>query len=573
MDYGAEAPEPAIPGTPQFFPALLEHIRTTAPSLPLDPVILQSLLLCLMSGNRNLILRTRDEDITVVQNLTTLLLTNALSCRTHKHKLRRSLRLSPSSFLTTLFFSQSNSSSSSSTKPSPFRSKSRRSRSYPPPSDLSGSAVVNPEVETLSSRRKSTVVSKKSSLLPGFRSDPVSVPVSTSGVDPSARSHVSADAEIPKAIVVSGLEHISVPCQRSLLHTLLERRVILDDGNAANGSVTSWDLPDDFFIVYVCPWDPRERPNIHKSLLDQFSMSATISLHPNTRHTYASYLASTLSSSIPAINPPPVTPESAPLPLRLLSTLQELSSAGHVYIDASLRLYLADLFNATRHHHELDGTLLGARAMRDAEALVRAHRVLSGGDTGVALIERAAMLDEQAEAQEKVNPLGDSESIIASTRGDRTDEEELAMARAGEEDIDDELHVRLRLHWRDGDGASRSTHPSTSSPSPMSPMQFGRGPQGSSTSLPRSTEWWDTADKDVRWDASEIDVAKVVPRVISHRLRVRDGPEDEILSSAMFLAAVPRLKLDAAEADDKVSKEVWRRRTVKEIIVRLMAEV
>lgn len=57
------------PGTPPFFPALLANIRAAAPSLPLDPVVLQALLLCLLAGGKNLILRTREEDVGAVSKL------------------------------------------------------------------------------------------------------------------------------------------------------------------------------------------------------------------------------------------------------------------------------------------------------------------------------------------------------------------------------------------------------------------------------------------------------------------------------------------------------------------------
>jgi hypothetical protein len=59
------------PGTPPYFPALLACIRAAAPSLPLDPVVLQALLLCLLAGDKNLILRTREEDVASVSKLAT----------------------------------------------------------------------------------------------------------------------------------------------------------------------------------------------------------------------------------------------------------------------------------------------------------------------------------------------------------------------------------------------------------------------------------------------------------------------------------------------------------------------
>ncbi|KAH9978727.1 hypothetical protein BGW80DRAFT_1133180, partial [Lactifluus volemus] len=60
------------PGTPDFFLSLLEYIRTSASSFPLDPVIFQSVILCVMAGNKHLLLRTREEDIPIVQNLAAL---------------------------------------------------------------------------------------------------------------------------------------------------------------------------------------------------------------------------------------------------------------------------------------------------------------------------------------------------------------------------------------------------------------------------------------------------------------------------------------------------------------------
>lgn len=53
----------AAPGTADYFPALVSRIRTIAPNLPLEPVVLESVLLCLAAGSKNLILRTEDDDV------------------------------------------------------------------------------------------------------------------------------------------------------------------------------------------------------------------------------------------------------------------------------------------------------------------------------------------------------------------------------------------------------------------------------------------------------------------------------------------------------------------------------
>lgn len=58
-------------GTQAFFPTLLSYIHHVAApaSLPLDHVILQSILLCLIARDKHLILRTPEEDIALVVRL------------------------------------------------------------------------------------------------------------------------------------------------------------------------------------------------------------------------------------------------------------------------------------------------------------------------------------------------------------------------------------------------------------------------------------------------------------------------------------------------------------------------
>ena len=65
-------PRFGIPGTPDFFASVLRFVRTTAPGVPLDPVIFQSIILSIMAGNKHVLLRTKEEDIAIVQNLAVL---------------------------------------------------------------------------------------------------------------------------------------------------------------------------------------------------------------------------------------------------------------------------------------------------------------------------------------------------------------------------------------------------------------------------------------------------------------------------------------------------------------------
>jgi hypothetical protein len=65
-------PRLGVPGTPDFFASVLRYVRTTAPGIPLDPVIFQSIILSIMAGNEHVLLRTKEEDISIVQNLAAL---------------------------------------------------------------------------------------------------------------------------------------------------------------------------------------------------------------------------------------------------------------------------------------------------------------------------------------------------------------------------------------------------------------------------------------------------------------------------------------------------------------------
>jgi hypothetical protein len=97
------------------------------------------------------------------------------------------------------------------------------------------------------------------------------------------------------------------------------------------------------------------------------------------------------SPSLPLTPTQPTNPNPI-LPRDFLPHLRSLSTSDHVNIHPSIRLYIANLITATRHHHELDRMLLGVRSVEYAEALVCAHRILGADDVGSVLIERTAAL-------------------------------------------------------------------------------------------------------------------------------------------------------------------------------------
>ena len=86
----------------------------------------------------------------------------------------------------------------------------------------------------------------------------------------------SPSLQLPRAIVISGLENTSLSSQRALAQVLAEKRISLDDfhdesrpqdGPHELNSDRSTCLPDDFILVYICLIDPRERPNLHHALV------------------------------------------------------------------------------------------------------------------------------------------------------------------------------------------------------------------------------------------------------------------------------------------------------------------
>ncbi|KIK93441.1 hypothetical protein PAXRUDRAFT_829006 [Paxillus rubicundulus Ve08.2h10] len=236
---------------------------------------------------------------------------------------------------------------------------------------------------------------------------------------------------------------------------------------------------------------------------------------------------STTSAPFPSLNflhgpptPPPQPPAFPVIPTSLLRQLKDLC-VTQARMRAPLNIYLADLFTATRHYGSLDAMMLTTRARQDAEALVRATRVLGIDRTGAELIKEAA------------NDAPKPSEVDSSTE-------------------------RSYPH----------SHPSTASISSDALLDGADVPEicelSSRPSIHRSFASHLTgAEEPLELDVSEADIARIFPRVVSHRVRVRDSPFDEVLSSAVC-GAVSVL----GEADN-----IWERDTVKEILVHILAEV
>lgn len=450
-------------------------------------------------------------------------------------------------------------------------------------------------------------------------------------------SFLSSAGSLPKALVVSGLENVETPAQRLLLRVLQYRKVSLDAeflsmAHPSDSNVDGIrDLPPDFFMVYVCPLDPHERPAILETLvsrplkvifclltieqLDRFAMSADVSVSPAVRQTYAAYRSSIntlLSASFTSLSPrmqmaalhpldtPPVSPSPRLRPLPLGSSpqlapttstnpvvsvedLQQLRSLtrpvpsalptayssesdapeAYTFIHPSLNIYMADLFSATRHHPLLDGGLLTLRAHRDAEDLVRAYRVICGDSLGAELITTIAAAPPDA-ASESQGPSSDDELRTEDEHGLAWDRESAwlgAELRAGRRKASSLRSVEVRIQGPDGehDHVHEQGHGHDHNHQQPRMTAFASRddfvPRSFMSPLPLPPEVW---------DVSEVDIGRVFPRVVSHRLRVRSGPDDEILGSIMHPAVRDRPPSEAASAD---------RQTVKQIVVGILADV
>ena len=209
---------------------------------------------------------------------------------------------------------------------------------------------------------------------------------------------------------------------------------------------------------------------------------------------------------------PPINPS----PMISLSDISYLRSLS-VYVSPSLSLYVDELFTAARHHHELDGTLLTSRAHKDAESLIRVQRLLSGDSTSTELIRSHETEDKVGEESSDgfVDPENDMDDLAQPLKQDSR----LARERA-----------QATIVSETGPGSTGDTD---------STFQL----------------------ESQRMDVSEVDIARIIPRVLTHRLRVRDGPDHEIFSSVVFPAVLT--------GSDKVESH---RRTVKDILVQIIGE-
>ncbi|TEB37205.1 hypothetical protein FA13DRAFT_890774 [Coprinellus micaceus] len=484
-------------GSPPFFSELITYVRSisTFPTLPVDQVIIKSVLLCLIAGDKHLILRTPEEDIGLVVKLVAWTLTHVFHYATHRVKIRSRIASSPKALLQSLFLPKpGRRSRSGSNLKVPLAPSYNRSISFP--NDLSQARSQSPEP------------------LHGIETQVSSSPrLQHSLTEPAPTRSKPGSHELPHALILSGLERASSAVQQELSSAIADKRVTLaGDGGGV------WKFPDGFIVIYICSIHSTERPRIHKSLLDKFAMSHNILVSQSSRqalrsisfspmHSFSQtpsfsqsnsgspttpyttplpqtppYYAKPLPTSQPIRQPPPQIFTQEPFPQSFIETLRKHCRKTH--LTPELGLYLSDLFSAARHHPRLDAMLLTAKARKDAEHLARAARVIGSDLTGMELVRPESTDDDESE-------YFDAQS---DTRYGRT--------------IDESSTTNLlrKDSFMYGGSASRISTVSRD----------------------------DEEDGVVVLDVTEVDVARTMPRIVSHRLSLRSGPEDEILASAVM---------------------------------------
>ena len=177
--------------------------------------------------------------------------------------------------------------------------------------------------------------------------------------------------------------------------------------------------------------------------------------------------------------------------------------------------------------------------------MIRAARVLGGDLTGVELIASVASQmqlpmagDDDAEgAEQNVNGNGHAQPQRTATMYS-ADGDEYAAAYEGVSDEDARTFRRSLARTMSSNGLRDAE------------------------SVAESLEGMQVQERYL--DVSEADVARMIPRVISHRLRVRDGPQDEVLGSALF---------GAVDSEASEGRGEGTTTTVKDVLVRILAEV
>ncbi|KAF8332841.1 uncharacterized protein EI90DRAFT_3154145 [Cantharellus anzutake] len=413
------------------FTSLASHLRVKHGEL-FDAQLFAVLLVGIVAYEKNIIIRTLEDDITRVCNAISHMLSaifglsnhrvNAHRRMPHTHRVRNeytplvnSLFLAPT-FPTSEHFRRRSSASIARgrmVQPNTHSSPSSRART------LSNGNIVPHRVRILSNPISTSLHHGVSASADSFSaSASTEPPLSesqdnvtqfvagnqplTSGSPPDRGRHMSIgvprDSNTPSIPTSSAHHlpsfqdaHVSKPPVKSLdvvLLTKLERAGSSDHEALAemlrtrNAILTPlYDeaeaeeiaLQPGFFVVFVCGiGDGKSRPQLPPYLLDEFSFSSTIRLDPSFPVTRPGRPSSS----------PSVTPEEI---VRLRNQCKDFSpvileDSPRTFVSQHLRIYIQNLLSATRHHPSLQGTSISARCAQDLELFTRIARVIFGNE-------------------------------------------------------------------------------------------------------------------------------------------------------------------------------------------------
>lgn len=183
-------------------------------------------------------------------------------------KVRIRARHSPSDLLHSLFLSEKNPSR----RPAGRRPGRNISRTASEPNELPHLSLPSKDSSFGTASGRQNVQERRPQVrLPELHTDP------QTPRDFDTVSVISSDSlSLPKAVVITGLEHAGNPAQRALLQTLSDQSFVLEDDPE-----TVWRLPPDFMVVYVCANDAWERPKIHPSLVSMLFLRSPFKLLRN----------------------------------------------------------------------------------------------------------------------------------------------------------------------------------------------------------------------------------------------------------------------------------------------------
>jgi hypothetical protein len=211
-------------------------------------------------------------------------------------------------------------------------------------------------------------------------------------------------------------------------------------------------------------------------------------------------------------------------------------------------MYATDLLSMARHFAQLDATLLTRRAHDDLSAFTRTRRVLRGDESGSALV-RAAVAEVRAVVTRDTR----ARSVASTSRPGTVNGNYRSDAEDDDDDDDDDEDDEDQRRDEEDEG------PFGGGTVRESGDWLHVGTKSITSGDDRSSEYELDRDRADVWEASDADVRAAFPAVVRHRVRVRDGPEDELLGSMFFPVTMRERKYG-------VSVPTRERRTVDEIL-------